>query len=172
MNNPSSNKGKRYFKATGFNGEPVTVDTVGFDPVKSMRITPLTDSTSLYSTGNIETSGDITSHEIRGDYSKAVGRTPDYGPNTYHKNMFDEDPDYIHPLPPYTPLSNKEKSELLNNMQLNSKHGAGKTKKKNNKKSKKNKSKRKKIMRKIHSKKQRGSGKTRKNKKSKRKTRK
>ena len=132
MNNPSY-KRKRYFKATGFNGEPVTVDTVGFEPVKSMRITPFTDATSLYSTGNIETNGDITSPEIRGDYSPAVGSTPNYGLNTYHLNMFDDNPHYIPPPPSYTPLSDKEKFNLLNNMPLNRKHGAGKTKKKNNK---------------------------------------
>jgi len=160
----------RFIKANGFNNENFTIDTVGVEPVKSMRITPITDTTSLYSTGNIETNNEVLSHEIRGDYSPAVGSTPNYGKDTYHRNMFDDGSSYIPPS--YTPLSATERSDLLNNMPLKRKHGAGKTKKKNNKKSKKNKSKRKKIMRKIHSKKQRGGGKTRKNKKSKRKTRK
>jgi hypothetical protein len=186
MNNSLPNKRKRpeipkvsdkdrFIEANGFNNKKFTVDTAGFEPVKSMRITPITDTTSLYSTGNIETNNEtnneILSHEIRGDYSPAVGSTPNYGKETYHRNMFKDDSSYI-PQSSYTPLLAKERSDLLNNMPLKRKHGAGKTKKKNNKKSKKNKSKRKKIMRKIHSKKQGGGGKTRKNKKSKRKTRK
>ena len=143
------NKTNRYKKIEGFNNEPFTVDGLGFEPVKSMRITPITDTTSLYSTGNIESNNGITSHEIRGDYSPAVGSTPNYGPNTYHRNMFDEDPHYIPPPPSYTPLSEKEKKDLLDNMSLKRKRTGGKTKKKTNKskrkKKKTNKSKRKKT---------------------------
>ena len=124
---------QRFLNIKGFNDENFTVDTVGFEPVKSMRITPMgKHRTSLYSTGQIETNDDITSHEIRGDYSPAIGSTPKYGKDTYHINMFKDDSHYI-PQSSYQPLATEEIHHLLENMPLRRKRGAGKTKKKNNK---------------------------------------
>lgn len=128
---------QRFLNIKGFNDEKFTVDTVDFDPVKKMRITPMGNrGTSLYSTGNIETNDGVTSHEIRGDYSPAIGSIPKYGKDTYHRNMFKDDSHYI-PQSSYIPLATAEIHHLLENMPLKRKRGAGKTKKKNNKSKKK-----------------------------------
>ena len=125
---------QRFLNIKGFNDEKFTIDTVHFDPVKRMSITPMGNrGTSLYSTGNIETNNGITSHQIRGDFSPAVGSVPKYGKDTYHRNMFKEDSHYI-PQSSYIPLATAEIHDLLENMPLKRKRGgAGKTKKKKNK---------------------------------------